>query len=476
MQHRKPDSARVVGDIRPVADYVELREVDAKAEPVTPDASSSDPGDLGGPTPGSRKVVRVLRAFAKLILPLAVLALAIAGYTYLKATKQAPPKRAQAERVYPVRAVTATIGDHQPTLTLYGATVAGRQVDIRALVSGRVVATGDNLREGGEIAKGELIVEIDPFDFKMSINEANAQLAEAKARKIELEASLKSEQNSITFLREQLKIAKRDVARASPLVKRGALSKQVFDQRQNTVSQREQALMTLENTFAVWKARIAQQDAIISRLTQTVALADRRLTETKLTAPFNAYLTNITTQTGRTITANDTVATLIDRDWIEARFVLTNEQYGRIVSAEGSLVDRPVDVSWVLGDTRFTYKAKIAQVGAQISSDSGGIEIFARVTDSSKPVPLRPGAFVEVSLPDRKFDGVFKLPAVALYDGDTVYVVIEGRLQPRKVKVVGVSGAELLVSGEIESGAKVITTRLSKPGAGVQVELSEPTS
>ncbi|MGH1419236.1 MAG: efflux RND transporter periplasmic adaptor subunit [Hyphomicrobiaceae bacterium] len=461
MQHRKAKDEPVLTEVRPLSEHQQASRSDEQTHPASG----------GGMSTGL--FVRVLRGLAKVVLPLVILASAFAGYSYLKATKPIAPKRAQAERVYAVKVVTAQVASHQPTLTLYGSTVSGRQVDIRALVSGRVVATGDDLREGGEIAKGDMLIEIDLFDFKVSINEANAQLAEAKARKIELQASLKTEQSSIKFAKEQLKIAKRDLERARPLVKRGALSKQALEQRQNIVSQREQAVTAVENTFAVWQARIAQQDATITRLEQTVALANRRLTETKLVAPFNAYITNIATQTGRTVTANDTIATLIDRDWIEARFVLTNEQYGRIVSADGSLVGRPVKVNWVLGEARFTYEAEIIQVGAQISSATGGVEVFARIHNSSKPAPLRPGAFVEVTLPDRKFDNVVKIPAVALYDGDTVYTVVQDRLQPREVEVVGGSDGDLLVRGELRTGAKIITTRLSKPGQGVRVQLSE---
>ncbi len=419
---------------------------------------------------------RALRLLFKVVLPVLVLMAAYAGFRYLVSTKPATPQQTRSEQVFAVNTVKAVVGDHQPKLLLYGTTTAGRQVDIRALVSGRVIKTATNLREGGEISKGEVLVEIDPFDFQVSLNEAKAQLAEARARKAEFEASIVSQKSSIEFALEQLALAKKDVDRARPLVRRGALSAQTLEQRQNVVSQRQQTAATLQSDLAVWNARVAQQDAIIERLSWTVKVANRRLTETRLESPFNAYITNITTQVGRTVTANDTVATLIDRDWVEVRFVLTNEQYGRIVSADGSLIGRSVDVVWSLGGTKVSYKADVVQVGAQISSQSGGIELLARVKNPTQSVALRPGAFVEISIADRKFEDVFKLPSAALYNGNSVYAVVDGRLKSYAVTVVGSSGADVLVTSDLPPDSLIITTRLSKPGDGVLVKVAEPQS
>ena len=85
---------------------------------------------------------------------------------------------------------------------------------------------------------------------------------------------------------------------------------------------------------------------------------------------------------------------------------------------------------------------------------------------------MRPGAFVEISLPDKNYSSVFKIPSVAVYSGNVVYVVVDGRLAPRKIEVVGSDGKDLLVSGDLKSGDEIITTRLSKPGTGVRVDIS----
>ncbi|MEO1544421.1 MAG: hypothetical protein AAFR75_10445, partial [Pseudomonadota bacterium] len=106
------------------------------------------------------------RYLTKLILPLLVLAGGYAGYEYFVATKPEPPRKPQLERAFNVRTTTVRIGNVQPTLEVFGSTVAGREVDIRALVAGRIMGTADQLREGGTVPKDTTLLNIDPMDYK----------------------------------------------------------------------------------------------------------------------------------------------------------------------------------------------------------------------------------------------------------------------------------------------------------------------
>ena len=436
----------------------------AAARPVLPDAEQAQPAAAK-----SGVLVKVLRITLKVLLPMAVIAAGYFSYNYLNATRPEPPVRPKQERAFTVSTVVAQAGDFQPKLTLFGSTVAGRQVDIRALVSGKIIETGQTLREGGQINAGELLLKIDPIDYRTGLSELEAQLLETRAKISEFESELAAGKQSLKHARDQVDLAIIDLSRATPLVERGTVSARTVDDRRQILLQRQQAADQIENNLAVWEARIAQQIAAASRLDTSIERAQRRLEETELRAPFSAFVTEVGAQVGRLVGSNDKVATLIDRDWIEARFNLTDEQFGRIVSKEGKLTGREVLVRWNLGSNTFAYPAIIERIGARISSATGGVEVYARIKDPAQPIPLRPGAFVEIDVPDTKFEGVFRLPATALYNGDTIYVVENERLVPRQVNVVGGIEQDLLFAGEVRDGDRVITTRISTPGEGVKV-------
>ncbi len=118
----------------------------------------------------------------KIALPLLVLvgALAVAGY--LQATKPQLAPEAPAERVWLISTTEVAVADSQPELLAYGKIVAQRDVEMRALVAGQIVAVGENFVDGGWVREGDLLVQIDPFEFDASVATGEAQVKEARAR------------------------------------------------------------------------------------------------------------------------------------------------------------------------------------------------------------------------------------------------------------------------------------------------------
>lgn len=91
------------------------------------------------------------------------------------------------------------------------------------------------------------------------------------------------------------------------------------------------------------------------------------------------------------------------------------------------------------------------------------------MSDPRIPVPLRPGAFVEVQVEDRAYSNVVRLPQTSLYGGDTIYVISNGALESRTVELVGASGEDILVRGALKAGEDIMTSRLSHADAGLKV-------
>lgn len=420
--------------------------------------------------PAGSRARAILGMSAKVLVPVLILALGIVSFVGLKATKPSVPQRPLQEKVWPVKVIAADVGTYQPHLTLYGRTVAGRRVELRALVSGEVIETGPEMREGAIVKRGAVLLRLDPFEYEGALDEAEAKLVEARAKVREIDAGIENERDALNHARTQLEIAQRDLERAVPLAQRGTVSQKTADDRRMAVSEREQGLEQRLNNLEIQQAKAAQQRAVIKQLEWKVRQARRNLEDTVLEAPFDAYVTNVTAEKGRIVGANDQVATLIDTNWMDVRFTLSDRQYGRIISSEKTLIDRPVEVLWHVGDQPIKYAARIERVGAEIAAEKGGVEIYARLDDPNSPTPIRPGAFVEIHLPDRVYQKVSRLPPTALYGNERIFVIEDGRLKARDVELVGAAEDQILVRGELGKGEKVIITRLSEAKDGLRVE------
>lgn len=414
--------------------------------------------------------VLIVKALLQVLLAFAILFGAVKGMNLLVASRPEVPKRAIQEKSYAAETMTLVRGDHAPRISVYGETAAGREVELRSLVAGEVVEVHPDLKAGGDVAEGDLLVAIDRFDYEGAVTEAEANLAEAQAALVESEGRVALEKGNVVRAQEQLEFAQKDLQRAEDLLGKGTVTERTLDERKLTVSQRRQAVEQAQNTLALEEARVIQQNAAIKRLEWRLENAGRQLENTVLKAPFDAIIRSQSAEPGRLVGVNDAIVSLYKSDAFEVRFTLSDNQYGRLLAETGTVVGRPVQVTWYLGNEPVIYPASVTRIGADVASNRGGVELIAAIDNSGASVPLRPGAFVEVTLADRAYPGSFRIPETAFYGEGTVYVVEDGRLTPREVAPLAIDDGFILVTGAIEEGETVLVTRIPQVGEGLLVK------
>jgi len=410
------------------------------------------------------------RRARKVLLPVVILAVAVSFAGYLRATRPPVKRNAVQERVWVVAATAVAYQDIQPKLRLYGEIVAGRQVDLRPLVGGRIVAVGPNFAAGGIVRTDELLIEIDDFDYKSAVQEQQALLAEAKARLEEYLSDLTAEKSLLVRDHEQETLRQREMQRRENLRARGSGSVKALDDAKWALNQARQAVTTREQAISRLSARAKQQSAVVARLEVTLERARRDLREVRLRAPFDGFLIEADGAIGKKVSTNDRVARLIDARRLEAKFQISDEEFGRLAAAGGTL-GRTATVRWVTRGRAFTFPARIVRSASQVDANSGGIDLYARIAKTDAATVLRPGIFVEVVIEDRAYAKVVRLPASALHGRGRVYAVVDGRLRARKVEVVARAGNDVLVRGDLKPADRILTTRFAEIGAGVRVEV-----
>lgn len=407
----------------------------------------------------------------RLVLPLAILVVAAGAAAWLVKTKPelkpAPPR----ELNWTVAVEEARRGDEQPVIRLFGEVVAGRAVELRALVAGEVVEVGGAMHEGGLVRKGELLAAVDEFDYQASLAERRAELAEVRARLVETRARLAMQKQALTQDREMVALSERELARAETLAKRGNVSDKALDSARMELTRQRQSTLVRENELTAEGARVEQQKAQLARAETAVKRAERDLENVRLTAPFDGVLSDVQAELGQRLGLNDRVARLTDIGRLEVRLTLSEAQFGRLSRGGNAVVGRPVAVTWRHGDSLDRYEAKVERIGARIDSASGGVDVYVRIADTDLDSAIRPGAFVELELPDRTYADVVRLPETVLYEEKTVYVVEGERLAARRVSLAARSGNDVLLTGELKDGDRVVTTRYPDIGPGQKVQV-----
>ena len=410
----------------------------------------------------------MMAKFFRYALPPIILTGAVVGSIVLWNSRPQVEAKPPDATAHAVAAVVVEHRDVRPTMTLYGAIVAGREVELRPLAAGRVVAVGANFVDGGVVRFGEMLIAIDPFDYESDVADYRAQVAEARAKLDEIATDHAAAGQLLHRDNEQLELARRELVRREKLADSPAASPKALDDAHLNLSIRAQQVIQRQQTIDRLAAQSAQQRAVIERRVVALDRARRKLEETRLTAPFDGYLVETDVAIGKRVSTGDRVARLIDAGRLEVHFHVSGAQFARLLAGDGYR-GQPVEVVWRIGDQAFPFAAVIDRVEGEINAQSGGVELYARVVGAGGI--LRPGAFVEVALADQLYEDVVSLPESALHDGAMVYVAVGGVLEARQVEVVARNDNDVLVRGTLERGEQVVTTRLSEIGPGLQVEI-----
>ena len=399
----------------------------------------------------------------------ALLVVAVLIAVLLVATRTRLEPTEPVERVWNVETLIAARHDHQPHMKVFGELAAGRSSEMRALVQGEIAAVGDYFRNGAAVAKGDLLIEIDRFEYEAAIAELKATISETRARIAEAEANRDSETISLTQDKEMLVLLQRDLDRTTELHGRGNISDKSLDQAKIELTRQRQTVARREAAVKSNDARVVQQRAALQRLGIELERAERDLQRTRLVAPFDGFLSEVNAQLGQRVSVNDRIARLVGAAQLEARGHLSDAQYGRLL-ADGGLDGRLAKVVWTVGERKLAYDAVIARITAEIRPETGGVTFYALLAADGLDLPIRPGAFVSIELPDRRFPDSIRIPSVALHDEDHVFVVgPDDRLERRAVTPLARADNDVIVSGELNDGDAVVLTRFNEIGPGVLV-------
>ena len=108
--------------------------------------------------PASRNIMR-------LIICLLLIAVGIGGARFLIATKPKVSKRPPEKMASLVRTAALQAENYTFSIPAMGTVIPARETGLEVPVSGEVIYVNSELTEGGMLAKGTKILQVDPKDY-----------------------------------------------------------------------------------------------------------------------------------------------------------------------------------------------------------------------------------------------------------------------------------------------------------------------
>ena len=303
-------------------------------------------------------------------------------------------------------------------------------VSIKSRLDGQIIKVG--FGDGQDVAKGQVLFEIDARPLQAQLEQARATLARDKA---------------------QLDRARQQEERYKDLLQKGFVSQDAYAQFRTNV---DTAAATVRATEAVIEnARIQAEYAVIR-------------------SPIQGRAGKILIQQGNLVKANDTPSLVVINQLapIYVSFAVPEQYLGviRKYMAAGKLAVDALPPGATDGGTVAT--GTLAFVDNTVDATTGTVRL--RATFPNKDKSLWPGQFVTASVTLNETQSAIVVPSQAVQTGPKgqyVYVVKDGAALMREITVERVDGAQTVVAKGLAGGERVVTSGQSRLVPGMKVSI-----
>jgi membrane fusion protein (multidrug efflux system) len=306
---------------------------------------------------------------------------------------------------------------------------------IQPQVSGYLIK--QNYKEGSVVHAGEILFEIDPRPWQATLDQAQGELAQARA---------------------QLQLAKINVKRDTPMVALHAIAKSQLD----TEVQQQ-----------------ATQEATVQTAEATLEQAQLNLNFTHVRSLLTGIAGQAQTQVGNLVSPSTTLTAVSQVDPIKVFFAISEQEYLALSSrvkagGKSDLLDSgnavPLQLTLANGKV-YPYPGRIVFVDRQVNTQTGTIRLAGSFPNRDNL--LRPGQFGRIKAETEVLHDALLIPAKAVDELQGSYQVAvvgsDNIVHIQNVTLGPEVGSEWIITSGVHRNDRVVTEGMQKLRDGVQV-------
>lgn len=351
------------------------------------------------------------------------------------------PEGATRETAMLVDVVKVQKGNYQPVIVATGNVQPVEDVIISAQVGGQVIRRAKEFLPGGFIKKGEILLQIDPSDYKNSLELRKSEL-------LQRETDLDVEMGRQEVAQQDLELVGVD-----------------------TLSTEHQALVLRQPQLNAVRATVKAADAAVNQ-------AELDLSRTTIRAPFDAHILSQNVTTGSQVSPGDDLGRLVGTQnyWVTLTVPVSKLQWLTFPASDeenGSPVQVRNNSAWAEDVFRKGYLSR--QVGA-LDDQTRLARVLVKIPDplaqesENEGLPeLIIGAFVEARVKGREVKDVVRLNRDYVRTNQTVWVMQDGKLSIREVDIVLNDAEYAYIREGLNDEEQVVITNLSTVAEGISL-------
>ncbi len=344
-----------------------------------------------------------------------------------------------------VRIATAVETKVARTVSATGTLAAEDQVVLGTKVIGRISEIAVDL--GSRVRKGETIARIDPSDYRLRVEQAEAALQQARVR-----LGLPAEGSSDRINPEQTSLARQAAAtltearlthdRMAKLWEGNYIARAELDA---AVSQ----LAVAEGQYQNALEEVRNRQAILVQRRSELEITRQQLADTTIVSPMNGAVSERQVSMGQYLAAGAPVVTLVRIDPLRLRLAVPERQAGTV--RVGQTVELTLE-----GDAH-KYFGRVARLSPVFLENNRTLLIEAEVPNPNGI--LRPGSFAKADIIIEAGEQIVTVPrdSIVTFAGiEKVLTVSEGKTVEKRVRTGLRLGEQVEIIEGIAAGNQII--------------------
>ena len=380
---------------------------------------------------------------------LALLGAALLAVSVVGCGKDTNPARAaggaKVQEPRPVRVVAAAVGPFPRTVTVTGTLAADEEVVAGFKVAGRVSEIAVDL--GSPVRKGQVLARLDPTDFRLRVDQAEAALRQVRAGLgLPRDGSAENVDPEKTALvreaRAVLEEARLNRDRTSQLSEKNLIARSEVDASQSK-------LLVAESRYQAALEEIRNRQEVLAERSSGLALARQQLSDAVLSAPIDGAVRERRASVGEYLAAGAPVFALVRVHPLRLRVAVPERD------APSVRVGQAVRV--LLEGDPAAHAGRVARLSPSIQEQNRTRIVEAEVANQDGK--LRPGSFARAEIVVDADRTAVMVPAgtVVTFAGlEKVFVVKDGKAVEKRIRTGRRSGDRVEILEGVAAGEPIV--------------------
>ena len=376
----------------------------------------------------------------KIFLPLAIILAAVLLSAVMFKLKPAPIKLESPETAVAVETLILKQTEAQLFIHSQGTVVPRTSTALISEVSGAVLNVSPQFVVGGVFSAGDILMQLDPTDYEVTLQRAEAKL-------ISMNAQLSFERARSVQAEKEWAMTGRPAAEA-PLL-------------------------------ALRKPYLAEAQANLLQAEAEVKQAQKKLDKTTIRAPYAGMVSAKAADIGQFVAMGSSLGKIFAIDYAEVRLPLTNRDLSMMsADAFASSKSKPmVTLSASVGGVQAEWTGLLVRSEGVVDERNRAQYLVAQIVDpynivqDSESSDLLMGTFVSATIAGKKLEKVFAVPRHALLEGGNLALVdADKRLRLKSVETVFSDDRFYYIASGLEEGTEIIVSAVGVAIDGMRVK------